>query len=98
MKKIAYLTLSLVIGFSVAVSPALAQKKAEPSPSAAAQSAMTKEQAEKAVMKRYPAAKIISCEQKTIKGKPMWMVTFTETGGNTAQTFAVDENGKLTRM
>ena len=77
----------------------LAQKKAEPSPAAsAAQSAMTKEQAEKAVMKRYPAAKIINCEQKTIKGKSMWMVKFTETGGNTAQTFAVDENGKLTRM
>jgi hypothetical protein len=59
---------------------------------------MTKEQAQKAVMKRYPAAKIVSCDQKTVNGKSMWMVKFTETGGNIAQTFAVDENGKLTRM
>ena len=102
MKKIAYFTLLLVIGSGFAASQALAQKKAEKaeaSPAAAAaESKMTKEQAEKAVMKRYPAAKITGCEQKTMNGKSGWIVRFTETGGNIAQQFMVDENGKLTRL
>jgi hypothetical protein len=99
MKKIAYFILLVVVGSGLAISQALAQKKAATGPAAAAaESKMTKEQAEHAVMKKYPAAKIVSCEQKTINGKSVWMVKFTETGGNIAQQMMVDETGKLTRM
>lgn len=105
MKKFAYLILSVVVGSALMGSSALAEDKkteksgkTEAKHDAAAESKMTKEQAEKAVMKRYAAAKIVSAEQKTINGKLVWVVKFTETGGNIAQTFMVDETGKLTRL
>jgi hypothetical protein len=102
MKKIASLILSIVVGSALAGSSALAEdkkaEKAEKGTSAAAESKMTKEQAEHAVRTKYPAAKVTSSEQKTINGKSVWVVKFTETGGNIAQQMMVDENGKLTRL
>lgn len=102
MKKSAYLILSIVVGSALAGSSALADDKkadkAEAKASSAAQGEMTKQQAEHRVRTKYPAAKVSSSEQKTVNGKSVWIVRFTETGGNISQQMMVDENGKLTRL
>jgi hypothetical protein len=104
MKKFAHTMLSAVAVAALVASPALAEtKKAEKAEktdasAAAAPGKMDKASAEKAVMKKYPGAKIITCEMKTMGGKSGWVVKFTRTGGNVAEQVMVDDNGKLTRM
>lgn len=96
MKTFLYAILSIVVSSLAVTSPVLAKEKAEAA--APAEGKMTADQAKKAVMKKYPAANVISCDAKTVGGKAGFLVKFTSTGGNVAQQVFVDDSGKLTRM
>jgi uncharacterized membrane protein YkoI len=95
MKKFVYIILSIVVVSVVASSSALAQaKKAEANSTA---TKITQKDAQDAVMAKYPAAHVITCELDAAKGS--WTVRFTRTGANIAEKVAVDaQTGKVTKL
>lgn len=97
MKKFAYIILSVVVVSVLASSSAIAEpKKAEATQTA--DTKITREAAEEAVMKKYMGAKVITCNMKTVKGNSVWEVKFVRTGANMAETAMVDgQTGKVTR-
>ena len=104
MNKFTHIILSLVavavVGFATSSAFAAEPKKAEAKASpAAAETKITKEQAQNLVLKKYIGAQITTCELGTDKGNSVWIVTFTQTGGHAAQKVQVDaQNGKVTRL
>lgn len=96
MKKFAYIILSVVVVSVLASSSALAQaEKVEPTQTA--ETKITRDAAQDLVMKKYMAAKVISCNLDTAKG--VWNVKFTRTGANLAESVTVDaQTGKITRL
>ena len=95
MKKFVYIILSIVVVSVLASSSALAQaKKAEANQTAK----ITQKDAQEAVMRKYPAAHVISCKLDTVQGNSVWTVRFTRTGGNIAEKVMVDaQTGKMTK-
>jgi hypothetical protein len=100
MKKFAYAILAIVVGSVLVTSSALAAaEKSDAAPAAAAGKKITQNEAQHLVLKKYPGARVVSSEEKTMNGNAVWVVTFMQTGANTAQKVSVDEStGKLTRM
>lgn len=103
MKKFAYIILSVVVGSVVASSSAIAQAKKDAGTSKATDTAatgkITKNEAQHLVLKRYPGANIISCDESTVNGKAVWIVKYTAVDGNLANKIQVDaQTGQLTRM
>jgi uncharacterized membrane protein YkoI len=96
MRKFAYIILSIVVVSVLAGSSALAQaKKAEANQTAK----ITQKEAQAAVIAKYPAAHVTSCELGTVKGNSVWTVRFTRTGGNVAEQVMVDaQTGKVTKL
>jgi uncharacterized membrane protein YkoI len=93
MKKLIGAILSLAAVSAFVVSPALAAE-----PASAPQGKITKNEAQHLVLKKYPGARVVSCESKTANGNAVWVVTFAETGSNANRSVTVDEQtGKITR-
>lgn len=96
MKKFAYIILSIVVVSVLASSSTLAQAKKAEAPAA---TKITQKDAQQAVMAKYPAAHVISCELGTVNGNSVWTVRFTRTGGNIAEKVMVDaQTGKVTKL
>ena len=99
MKKFAYAILAIVVGSVLVTSSALAAAEKSDAAPAAAGKKITQNEAQHLVLKKYPGARVVSSEEKTMNGNAVWVVTFMQTGANTAQKVSVDEStGKLTRM
>jgi outer membrane lipoprotein-sorting protein len=97
MKKIVQIALAVVVLSAFASSSAFAQGKKAASKEAAAQSAVSKADAERLVLQRNPGATVLNTNEATVKGQKVWSVSIATTGGNVARKVYVDEaTGKLT--
>lgn len=99
MKKFAYVILSITLASVLAGSSAVAETKKAGTNQSAQGKHITKNEAQHLVLQKYPAANIKTCEEKTVNGTSIWVVSFTMTGGNAPQRVQVDaQTGKVTRM
>ena len=95
MKKIAHVILFGVVACGLALSSAVAQTKKAQS-NDAAQSKVSKADAEGLVVKRNPGATVLNSTEVTVNGHKVWSVSVATTGGNVARKVYVDEEtGKL---
>ncbi len=96
MKKLLQISALTIAVSAFAISPAPAQTKKTAANQPAAQSKISKADAERLVTQRNPGATVLNTVEATVKGQKVWAVSIVGTGGNVSRKAYVDEEtGKI---